>query len=58
MLSQLCPSVGARWFGPGDSIRHGNASQDRDSTLDRWGTGLVFSGEVQNKWAEIVLELK
>ena len=37
--------------GPGDSIRHGCASQDQDNTLDKWGTGLVSAGEVQNKLA-------
>ena len=51
MLQQLYTTVGVGWLGFGDSIRHGCASQDQDNTLDKWGTGLVSAGEVQNKLA-------
>ena len=53
MLLQVCTTVGAKWFGHGDSIKHGCASQDQDSTLDKWVTGLVDAGEEQNMLAKV-----
>ena len=47
MLLQLYATVRARWFGPGDSIRLGCASQDLDNTLDRLVTELVGACVVQ-----------
>ena len=51
MLLPLYTTFEAKWFGPGDSIRHGYASQDQDNTLDKWGNGLVDAGREQNTLA-------
>ena len=51
MLLPLYTTFEAKWFGPGDSIRHGCVSQDQDNTLDKWVAGLVDTGEEQNKLA-------
>ena len=53
MLLPLYTTVGAKWFGPGDSIRHDYASQNQDNTLDKWVTGLVDAGEEQNMLAKV-----
>ena len=51
MLLQLYTTVGAKLFGPGDSIRCGCVSQNHDNTLGRLGTGLASAGEDWKKLA-------
>ena len=51
MLLPLYTTFEAEWSRPGDSIRYGCASWDQDNTVDKWGNGLVYTGEGRNKLA-------
>ena len=53
MLLPLYTTFEAEWTGPGDSIRRDYASQDQGNTLDKWGTGLVYTGGERNMMAII-----
>ena len=56
MLLPLFTTFEAKWFGPGDSIRHGCVSQDKDNTLGRREARLVSVGGEQNKLTRVHLK--